>query len=168
MQNIKHQIITSGEKVTHILFTGGGARLKNLTQLIKEQLPTYTTRIIIEPSLNSLSDNTIYIAEGAITPTLYGLLNIGKENCCREIMPKEPAKPIQTELFPTEKPQEEEQTPDPEEKKPKTGKKTAKPEKEPSKPFFGGLFGNWMNKGKEALEELKKNMTETEPEGNDE
>lgn len=166
LQNIKHQITTSGEKVTHILFTGGAARLKNLSQLIKEHLPTYTTRIIIEPSLNSFSDSSLYLAEGAITPTLFGLLSTGKENCCREIMPKEPVKPIQTELFPAEEPQEEVQVVETEEK-PKTTQKTGK-----SKPkennIFGGLWDNWMNKGKKAINELKNNMTETEPDGNDE
>ena len=169
LQNIKHQIITSGEKVTQILFTGGAARLKNLAQLIKEQLPTFSTRIIVEPSLNSFSDSSLYLADGAITPTLFGLLSTGKENCCRETMPKEPVKPIQAELFPAEEPQEEpEKVVEPEKKETKKEPKTPKNPKPTGGGLFGTLFGQFINKGKEALEDFKTNITETEGESDDE
>ena len=169
LQNIKHQIITSGEKVTQILFTGGAARLKNLAQLIKEQLPTFSTRIIVEPSLNSFSDRSLYLAEGAITPTLFGLLSTGKENCCRETMPKEPVKPVQIELFPAEEPQEEPgKVAEPEKKEPKKESKTPKNPKSTGGGLFVNFFGQFINKGKEALEDLKTNITETEGESDDE
>lgn len=160
--NIKNQIATSGEKVTQILFIGGAARLKNLSQLTKEHLPTFETRIMTEPSLNSFSDSNLYLADGAITPTLFGLLSTGKENCCKEIMPKEPAKPIQTELFDNEPQPAEPVTPKPRtEPEPIKKEKTKKTEKDKNKNPFGGLFG-WVNKGKDVWKELKDNMTEEE------
>lgn len=165
--NIKNQIATSGEKVTQIIFTGGGSKLKNLPLLFKEHLPTYTTVIKTDPSLNRFSDSGLYLAEGAITPTLLGLLSIGKDNCCKEILPKEPAKPIQTELF------KEEETPvekpvTPQEKPEKPEKKPEKPKIKESNNLFGGLFGNFINKGKKAFNELKDNMTEVENDNDNE
>ncbi len=157
--NIKHQIAVSGEKISQILFTGGAARLKNLPQLINEHLSAYSCRIITEPSLNCFCDNNIHLTPGAITPTLFGLLSTGKENCCKEILPKEPAKPVQTELFAEELPQEEPQPVKPE-PKPATGKK--EPKKAPKPTIFGSLFSGFINKGKEAIEDLKNNITEEE------
>ena len=135
--------------------------------LFKEHLPTYTTVIKTDPSLNRFSDSGLYLAEGAITPTLLGLLSIGKDNCCKEILPKEPAKPIQTELF------KEEETPvekpvTPQEKPEKPEKKTEKPKIKDSNNLFGGLFGNFINKGKKAFNELKDNMTEVENDNDNE
>lgn len=157
--NIKNQIATSGEKVAQILFTGGAARLKNLSQLIKEHLPAYTTRIIIEPSLNNFSDSSLYLAEGAITPTLFGLLNTGKENCCKEILPKEPAKPIQTTLFENEEVQPEEtDKKEKNEQKEKTDKNKGKTEKKKDKKLLGGFFDGF----KEVFKDFKDNMTEVE------
>lgn len=98
--NVKYQIESSGEKVGQILFTGGAAKLKNLKTLLDEHLQDYTTRIITEPSLNCFSDSGLSLATGAITPTLFGLLSTGKENCCKEVGAKEPAAaPIQQELL---------------------------------------------------------------------
>ncbi len=160
MQNIKHQIISSGEKISQILFTGGAARLKNLSQLINEHLSAYNTRIITEPSLNCFCDNNVYLTPGAITPTLFGLLSTGKENCCKEILPKEPAKPIQTELFAEELPQQEEVVvkPKPQPTKTKPGNGKEKDAEKDKNSFWGGLFG----KGKSILGELQRNMTEEE------
>lgn len=112
LQNIKHQITDSDEKVARILFTGGAAKLKNLKQLIDEHLPSYDTRIITEPSLNCFSDSSLSLAPGAITPTLFGLLSIGKENCCKELLPRETAIPIQTSLFENEDIPSENKQPD--------------------------------------------------------
>ena len=158
--NIKNQIATSGEKVTQILFIGGAARLKNLSQLTKEYLPTFETRIMTEPSLNSFSDSNLYLADGAITPTLFGLLSTGKENCCKEIKPKEPVKPIQTSLFDEEPQQEEIKKPQPE-SEPTKKDKVKKTEKDKDKNRFGGLFG-WVNKGMDVWKDLKDNITEEE------
>ena len=97
--NIKHQIESSGEKVGHIFFTGGAAKLKNLKTLLDEHLQDYTTRIITEPTLRCFNDSGLSLASDAITPTLFGLLSTGKENCCREVGAKEPATPVQLSLL---------------------------------------------------------------------
>lgn len=163
LQNIKHRIISSGEKISQILFTGGAARLKNLSQLLDEHLSTYNTRIILEPSLNCFSESGTLLAPGAITPTLFGLLSTGKENCCKEVLPKEPMKPVQTELFVEEMPKEEPQNAKTEQQ-PATGKKNGKQQKpKDSRNLFGGLFGGL----KEAWGDFKTNMTEPENDGDE-
>ena len=163
--NVKHQIEISGYKVAQILFTGGAAKLKNLNQLIGEHLAMYTTRIITEPSLNCFSDSNLYLAPGAITPTLFGLLSTGKENCCKEPKPKEPVKPVQATLFDNE---EEEVINEPQEK---TAPKPEKPKepKKPQKPSGGGGWGLFdiFSKGKGVLKELKDQISEEEEDGGD-
>lgn len=161
--NVKHQIEISGYKVAQILFTGGAAKLKNLNTLIEEHLSGYTTRIITEPSLNCFSDSNLYLAQGAITPTLFGLLTTGKENCCKEPKPKEPAKPVQTTLFDEEV--EEEVINEPQEK---LAPKPEKPKKQP-RPANGGGWGLFdiFSKGKGVLKELKDQISEEEEDGGD-
>lgn len=159
--NIKHQIESSGENVGQILFTGGGAKLKNLKSLLDEHLSEYTTRIITEPSLNCFSDSSLSLAAGAITPTLFGLLSTGKENCCKEVAPKEPVAPVQTELFDnkTIEPvlQEESKKEEKKEQENKKEKETKKSERKNS----------WTTKFRSIFDELKDNIT-GEEDGDDE
>ena len=72
---------------------------KNLKTLLDEHLQDYTTRIITEPTLRCFNDSGLSLASDAITPTLFGLLSTGKENCCREVGAKEPATPVQLSLL---------------------------------------------------------------------
>lgn len=84
LKNVRYQIEESGERVHHIVLTGGGSKLKNLKELLDEFLPNYSTEIKPEPQFNLISESGINVA-GVITTALYGLLKLGKENCCEEI-----------------------------------------------------------------------------------
>lgn len=156
--NIKHQIDSSGEKVGHIFFTGGAAKLKNLKTLIDEYLPDYTTRIITEPSLRCFSDSGLSLASDAITPTLFGLLSTGKENCCKEVGAKEHTVPVQLSLLEDveeEKNEQETATPATEETAQKTEEEKKKPEKHRKKP-------KWRQKLMDMFSDFKDNITEDE------
>lgn len=160
--NVKHQIESSGEKVGQILFTGGAAKLKNLKTLLDEHLQDYSTRIITEPSLNCFSDSGLSLAAGAITPTLFGLLSTGKENCCKEVGAKEPATPVQLSLLENV---EEEENNEPEAATPaaeeeKTEKKTE--EKENKKPEKNRKKPKWQQTLINMFSDFKDNMTEDE------
>lgn len=159
--NIKHQIENSGEKVGQILFTGGAAKLKNLKALLDEHLQDYTTRIITEPSLNCFSDSGMSLASGAITPTLFGLLSTGKENCCKEVGAKELATPIQQSLF-----EEEETIPTQTEnhkevKEPETPKKE-KEEKRQKETDKTKKKSGWQQKLMNMFADFKENISEDE------
>ncbi len=101
IQNVKYQIEESGEQIHHIVFTGGGSKLKNLELLLDEFLPNFETGIISEPNFTLLSDSGVNI-NGVFTTALYGLLRQGKENCCEEDTPISipAATQPQTTLFP--------------------------------------------------------------------
>ena len=89
LQNVKYQIEESGEMIHNIIFTGGGARLKNLNILLEEYLPNFKTSIVSDPQLAfecKPGVNTF----GIFTTALYGLLNQGKENCCEEVVYEAP------------------------------------------------------------------------------
>ena len=86
LKNIRYQIEESGERVHHIVFTGGGSKLKNLALLFEEFLPGYSTEIKPEPQFNIVSESGVNV-HGVITTALYGLLKQGKSNCCETIMP---------------------------------------------------------------------------------
>ncbi len=165
--NVKHQIEISGEPVQKILFTGGTAKIKNLKMLLDEHLSGYTTQIITEPSLNCFSDSSLYLADGAITPTLFGLLSTGKENCCKEVMPKENTQPVQQNLFgeeteteiPADESKETAKKEQPETKKEEKegAKKTEKVKKKPV----------WQQKLIDMFADFKDNMSEEEEEEGD-
>jgi hypothetical protein len=82
LQNVKYQIEESGE-VNHIVFTGGGSRLNNLGMLLEEFLLNFSTEIRSEWQCDIQADRNVN-AEGIVTTTLCGLLNMGKENCCEQ------------------------------------------------------------------------------------
>ena len=85
LKNVRYQIEESGERVQHIVFTGGGSKLKNLKLLFEEFLPNFSTDIKPEPQLNLISESGINV-NGVITTALYGLLKQGKVNCCEDIL----------------------------------------------------------------------------------
>ena len=86
LKNVRYQIEASGERVHHIVFTGGGSKLKNLALLLEEFLSDFSTEIKPEPQFNLLSESGINV-NGVITTALNGLLKQGKVNCCETIMP---------------------------------------------------------------------------------
>ena len=88
LQNVRHQLEISGERVYNVVFTGGGSKLKNLGLLIEEFLPGFKIEIKPEPQLNLISENGANV-DGVITTALYGLLKQGKENCSEEAQPQQ-------------------------------------------------------------------------------
>ena len=99
LKNVRYQIEESGERVHHIVFTGGGSKLKNLKELLDEFLPNFSTEIKSEPQLNLISESGVNVY-GVITTALYGLLKQGKANCCEEIRTNtQSAVPQNTEIF---------------------------------------------------------------------
>lgn len=127
--NVKHQIEEAETKVTNILFTGGGSKLKNIDSLIEECLPNFKNKMADEEPYSYICDDKLSLAKGAITPTLYGLLENGKENCCNEAVSPAPPQ-YQSDLFgPIETPA----APAPEEEPEKPAEKPKEPEKEPIK-----------------------------------
>lgn len=119
--NVKHRIELSKESINSIIVTGGGAKLKNINLLLEEHLSGFKLRIVTDFASNYRSEESLYLMKGALTPTLYGLLKMGKENCCRKeeivatqptpqdlfskeettveepVVQKEPVKPIKNE-----------------------------------------------------------------------
>ena len=71
--------------VHHIVFTGGGSKLKNIKELLDEFMPNFSTEIKPEPQFNLISESSVNVYE-TITTALYGLLKQGKANCCEETM----------------------------------------------------------------------------------
>ena len=99
--NVKHRIELSKESINSIIVTGGGAKLKNINMLLEEHLCGFKLRIVTDFASNYRSEESLYLMKGALTPTLYGLLKMGKENCCRkeEIVATQPTP---QDLFTTE------------------------------------------------------------------
>lgn len=167
LQNTKYQIEESGERIGHIIFTGGGSKLKNLNLLLEEYLPNYKNEIISEPrfSLESSNDVNLY---GIFTTALYGLLKQGKENCCEEIKPVTYTPPVEQKIFsdemldnPADDNTEDVETKiaeKPISKKPEsnTSKKTQKDKKVKDENWWGGLFG----KLKQSTEDFVERVTE--------
>ena len=85
LKNIRYRIEQSGERVHHIVFTGGGSKLKNLALLLNEFMSDYSTEIKPEAQLNIVSESGVNTS--VITTALYGLLQQGKANCCETAMP---------------------------------------------------------------------------------
>ena len=107
LKNVRYQIEESGERVHHIVFTGGGSKLKNLKLLLEEFLPGYSTDIKPEPQLNLISESGINV-NGVITTALYGLLKQGKANCCEDTLsPAQQAAQQNGQLFFTDETIEE-------------------------------------------------------------
>ena len=167
LQNAKYQIEESGERIGHIIFTGGGSKLKNLNLLLEEYLPNYKNEIISEPQFSLESSNGVNLY-GIFTTALYGLLKQGKENCCEEIRPVTYTPPVEQKIFsddmldnPTDDNFENVETKT--EEKPivkktenNTTKKTQKDKKAKEKDWWGGLFG----KLKQGTEDFVGRVTE--------
>ena len=167
LQNAKYQIEESGERIGHIIFTGGGSKLKNLNLLLEEYLPNYKNEIISEPQFSLESSNGVNLY-GIFTTALYGLLKQGKENCCEEIRPVTYTPPVEQKIFsddmldnPTDDNSENVETKT--EEKPivkktenNTTKKTQKDKKAKEKDWWGGLFG----KLKQGTEDFVGRVTE--------
>lgn len=179
LQNVRHQLEMSGERVHYVVFTGGGSKLKNLGLLLEEFLPGFKTEIKPEPQLNLISESITNV-DGVITTALYGLLKQGKENCCEEIMPTQPNENIfsQEEMNGLEEKksdnekekinaQEEEKQRKEEEKRKKEEEKRRKEEEKikrqqekkdkPKGLGLGSLFAQWLQDVTSDPEDDKSN-----------
>lgn len=187
LQNAKYQIENSGELLNHIIFTGGGSKLKNLELLFEEYLPNYQSEIIPEPKFNLESNNGVNL-NGIFSTALYGLLNQGKENCCEDIRPATYTQPIEPKMI-----FDDEDTPTVEieaevvEKEPEISKEEArrqekearrqekeekkrleKERKEKEKKEKGpGLFDGWFGKFKQGTKSLIDEITSNDGEDYD-
>ena len=97
LHNVRYQIEESNENIGHIIFTGGGSKLKNLELLIEEYLPNYKYNIISEPKFTLLSSNGVNL-NGIFSTALYSLLKLGNENCCEELKPVTYTPPVEQKL----------------------------------------------------------------------
>lgn len=166
--NVRRQIETSGEHVARIVFAGGGSRLKNISLLFEEFLPNFRIRLAVEPITGFSVDEKLGLAPDAITPTLFGLLSKGKENCCEEIVEETPTPPTPpTDLFgnPIEEQNTEQQSNGNDSvsngKQADSGK--GKKEKGTSR---GGWFNNFFDKAKNFGNEIIDSVTEEDNELN--
>ena len=165
LQNVNNQIKRSGENLTNVVITGGGAKLKNIELLLNDNLPGLKVRIATEPFIEFGTSNTLKVKREEISTTLLGLLKSGKENCCQE--PKVQA--VQQVIFKDEEDVvvKEPETPmQPEEPaKPEKQVKEEKKEKPKNKRgFFDGLFGDWTKNIKESAKDFVNNATKEEDE----
>ena len=98
LQNVKYQVEESGELINHIIFTGGGSKLKNIELLLEEYMPNFRYSIISEPKFNLVSESGVNI-NGIFSTALYGLVSQGKENCCEEEKPVMMAQPVEQKIM---------------------------------------------------------------------
>ena len=98
LQNVKYQVEESGELIGHIIFTGGGSKLKNIELLLEEFLPNFRTEVISEPQFSLVGSSGVNL-NGIFTTALYGLLKQGKENCCEEIRKEAPKVVVEQDIF---------------------------------------------------------------------
>ena len=97
LHNVRYQIEESNENIGHIIFTGGGSKLKNLELLLEEYLPNYKCNIVSEPKFTLLSSNGVNL-NGIFSTALYSLLKLGNENCCEELKPATYTPPVEQKL----------------------------------------------------------------------
>ena len=181
LQNVNHQIKNSGENINNVIFTGGGAKLKNIEKLIADTLPGTRIRIATDPFVEFNVGNNLLLKRGEPSATLLGLLKCGKENCCQDPAPKE--QPKMQDIF-AEAPKEEPAAVKPvieekeiteEKEKPEKPEKPGKVEK-PGKPkpqkspkdtslnFFGNLFNSFGEKVKKTTKDFLDNATREDEE----
>lgn len=175
LQNVNNQIKNSGENITNAIFTGGGAKLKNIEKLLADTLPGIRIRIAVDPFVEFNVSSTLQLKRGEPSATLLGLLKNGKENCCQDPAPKE--QPKMQDIFAEAEKAKEQQPPAPQEpeKPEKTEKQQEKPQKteKPEKPkkapkpaeenktsrFFGSIFSSFGDKVMKSTKEFLDNTT---------
>lgn len=166
LKNVRYQIEESGERVHHIVFTGGGSKLKNLKELLDEFLPNFSTEIKPEPQLNIISESGVNVY-GVITTALCGLLKQGKVNCCEAAMPAAQENGVifsQDEMEGKDEPVVE--VPAEEDKKEeRETAKTEQPEKKeedkpkPEKKDKGKKKNSWKDSIGNLFQDIVRNMT---------
>ena len=159
LQNVKYQIEESNENIVHIIFTGGGSKLKNLEMLFEEYLPNFKCEIISEPQFNLVSNSGVNI-NGVFSTALYSLLKLGNENCCEELKPTVYTPPVEQKIFTDDLFDNiEEEDNDNNTPKESDEKKVRKPRETKQKATNGGWMNSLFGKFGEATKSLVKEMT---------
>ena len=165
LKNVRYRIEESGERVHHIVFTGGGSRLKNLALLLDEFMSDYSTEIKPEAQLNIVSESGVNTS--VITTVLYGLLQQGKANCCETAMPAAQENGVifsQDEMEGKDEPVVEIPVED-EKKEEEETAKTEQPEKKeedkpkPEKKDKGKKKNSWKDSIGNLFQDIVRNMT---------
>ena len=164
LQNVKYQIEEFNENVNHLIFTGGGSKLKNLELLFEEYLPNFKCEIISEPHFSLVSNNDVNI-NGIFSTALYSLLKQGSDNCCEEQKPTVYTAPVEQQLnfaeeLPAEEAEKEEMTPPRKEEKNNDTADTKKREKQNSK------WNRFVKKFTQGTLEFVGQITEDEGDDN--
>lgn len=149
LQNVKYQVEEFNENVNHLIFTGGGSKLKNLNLLLDEYLPNFKCEIISEPQFTLVSSDNVNI-NGIFSTALYSMLKQGNENCCEELKPTVYTPPVEQILkFEEEQPKEEEL-------KPENVAEVPKPTKQPSRNGFKKVLDIFKQGTFDFLEQATK------------
>ncbi len=165
LKNVRYRIEESGERVHHIVFTGGGSKLKNLALLLEEFLSGFSTEIKPEPQFTLVSESGVNTS--VITTALYGLLQQGKVNCCEAVMPAAQENGVifsQDEMEGKDEPVVEVPVED-EKKEEKETAKTEQPEKKeenkpkPEKGKGKDKGKGWKEKMGDLFQDFVRNMT---------
>ena len=163
LKNVRYRIEESGERVHHIVFTGGGSRLKNLALLLDEFMSDYSTEIKPEAQLNIVSESGVNTS--VITTVLYGLLQQGKANCCETAMPAAQENGVifsQDEMEGKDEPVVEipvEDEKKEEEKIAKTEQPEKKEEDKPKPEKKGKKKNSWKDSIGNLFQDIVRNMT---------
>ena len=181
LQNVKYQIEESGEIIGHIIFTGGGSKLKNIELLLEEFLPNFRTEVISEPQFNLVGSNGVNL-NGIFTTALYGLLKQGKENCCEKNVKETPIvteqdifansgiheeetipqEPVQTELSREEKRRLEKEEKERKKEEQRRIKEEQKRKREEQRKNSPGLFDSFINKLTKGTKGFIEQVTDDE------
>lgn len=156
--NAKYQIEESRENIGHIIFTGGGSKLKNLTLLLEEYLPSFKCEIISEPQFSLVSDSGVNI-NGIFSTALYSLLKQGSDNCCEELKPTPYIPPVEQDMFIAEQIDKKEE---------KEEEVTVGPTKNNKSTNKKSTFNKWFDKFKQGTLDFVGQVTEDEGDDNNE
>ncbi len=89
--NIWNQIQLSGYEdklLSGIVLSGGGANLKNLEQLLRSHSKIEKVKQVKTPRISVDALYPEHLVKDGTQNTILGILNAGKENCCRPEAPK--------------------------------------------------------------------------------
>lgn len=157
LHNVKYQLEQSKESTGHIIFTGGGSKLKNLELLLEEYLPNFKCEIISEPQFSLLSNNGVNLS-GIFTTALCSLMKRGNENCCEEQKPAVYIPPVEQTLPFGDDTDNNEETVEIQE----PAKEETKKEKKPNKDKQDTLWGKIKKTVAQGTFEFMKQVTEDE------
>ena len=167
LQNVKYQIEESNENIGHIIFTGGGSKLKNMELLLEEYLPNYKYGIVSEPKFSLVSNSEVNL-NGIFSTALYSLLKLGSVNCCEDLKPVTYTPPVEQQLQFTMEPEnnEEENTVETLFEEPKKKEESINKEKPQKKSKWGKIFSSVKNSVTQGTLEFIGQITEDDGDDN--